>query len=104
MTKSTTLNVQIDPAIKEEAESMFESLGLSLNTAINIFLHKSIEVGGFPFDIVQPHYSTNDNTGNSTRYNAQTEAAMEESRNIMDGKIQAKHYSSVEEMVADFAG
>ncbi len=81
--------MRIDPTVKEESESIFKSLGLSLSDAINVFLHKSIQVGGIPFDVRQP------------RYNAQTEAAMNEARDIMNGKVQAKGYSSVAEMVAD---
>lgn len=37
--------------------------------------------GGLPFEMKQP------------RYNAETEAAMEEARAIMKGQIKAKHYS-----------
>jgi hypothetical protein len=35
------------------------------------------------------------------RYNAETEAAMQEARDIMSGKIQAKCYQSIREMFAD---
>ena len=30
---------------------MFNELGMSLGTAINVFLKKSVRVGGFPFDV-----------------------------------------------------
>jgi DNA-damage-inducible protein J len=45
--------------------------------------------GGLPFDVRQP------------RYNATTEAAMAEARDIMSGKVKAKTYDSVEDMFAD---
>ena len=37
----------------------------------------------------------------SPRYNAETEAAIEEARKIMDGSIPAKRYTSVDDMFND---
>jgi DNA-damage-inducible protein J len=54
-----------------------------------MFLRQSLLVGGLPFELRQP------------RYNAETEAAMQEARDIMAGKIQAKTYNSFEEYLAD---
>ena len=45
--------------------------------------------GGLPFEMRQ------------TRYNAETEAAMQEARDIASGKIKAKRYSSVDEAFRD---
>ncbi len=42
--------------------------------------------GGFPFSIKQP------------RYNAETESAMQEVRDIISGNIQAKTYNSTKEL------
>ena len=42
-----------------------------------------------PFEVRQP------------RYNAETEAAIEETRKIMDGSIPAKRYTSVDDMFND---
>ena len=47
-----TVSVRINDKVKEESQKMFESLGLDLSTAINIFLHKSLMVGGLPFKVV----------------------------------------------------
>ena len=82
--------MRVEPSVKSDAESIFGSFGLTLADAINVFLHKSIQVGGMPFELRQP------------RYNAETEAAMQEARDIMSGKIKAKSYSSVDEMLEDF--
>ena len=43
--------------------------------------------GGFPFTIRQP------------RFNAETLAAMQEARDIMSGKIQAKSYKTTDEFI-----
>ena len=82
--------MRVEPSVKSDAESIFGSFGLTLADAINVFLHKSIQVGGMPFELRQP------------RYNTETEAAIQEARDIMSGKIKAKSYNSVDEMLEDF--
>ena len=75
MAKTATINMRINPEVKEDAESIFASLGMTLTEAINIFLHKSIMEGGLPFSVRQP------------RYNKETEAALVEARDILAGKL-----------------
>lgn len=88
MGKTATISMRVSPQIKAEAESLYASLGMTLTEAINVFLHKSILEGGLPFDVRQP------------RYNAQTEAAMREARDIISGKLPAESYGSAAEMFA----
>ena len=89
MAKTANLHVRIDPETKAGAEQLFSNFGITVSDAINMFLHQSLMVGGLPFDVRQP------------RYNAETEAAMQEARDIMAGKIEAKAYSSLDEFYAD---
>jgi DNA-damage-inducible protein J len=86
MARTAHLNIRIEPETKAAAEQLFSSFGITITDAVNIFLRKSILEGGIPFEVKQP------------RYNAETEAAMQEARDIMSGKIQAKAYTSLEEM------
>lgn len=51
MATTTNFVVRIDSDIKRQCEDLYGKLGVSLNTAINIFLRQSLRVGGFPFDI-----------------------------------------------------
>ncbi|KRL37602.1 type II toxin-antitoxin system RelB/DinJ family antitoxin [Liquorilactobacillus uvarum] len=44
-------------ADKKQAAEIFDSLGLNLSTAINIFIKKSIAEGGLPFEVKDPFYS-----------------------------------------------
>ena len=46
-----TVSVRINDKVKEKSQKMFESLGLDLSTAINIFLHNSLMGGGLPFKV-----------------------------------------------------
>jgi DNA-damage-inducible protein J len=89
MAKTSSLNIRLDPEIKSAADSVFSRFGITLADAVNIFLHKSIMVGGLPFDMLQP------------RYNVETETAMKEADDIIAGRIQAKRYSSFKEFAAD---
>ncbi len=42
---------RIDPDLRAKSEAIFAALGMPLGTAINVFLKKSVAVGGFPFDV-----------------------------------------------------
>ena len=88
MAKTSTINMRVSTEVKSDAESIFASLGMTLTEAINVFLHKSIMEGGLPFDVRQP------------RYNAETEAAIREARDIMSGKIKADSYDSAAALFA----
>ena len=89
MARTANINIRTEPETKADAEELFSSFGISISDAINIFLHQSLMVGGLPFEVKQP------------RFNAETEAAMHEARDIADGKVPAKRYSSVRAMMED---
>ena len=42
---------RIDSELRSQSEAIYAALGMSLGTAINVFLKKSVVVGGFPFDV-----------------------------------------------------
>lgn len=45
-----TLQIRIDDRTKMKAAAVYAELGVDLSTAIRMFLMKSIEAGGFPFN------------------------------------------------------
>ena len=47
-------NIKIDPTLKEQSQSLFESLGLSLSAAINIFLRQAVREQAIPFRVGNP--------------------------------------------------
>ena len=71
MPKSSCMSLRIDPQVKADVEAIYSQYGLSITEAINIFLHHSRNVGGFPFDLRPP------------RPNESTLAAMRESDEIV---------------------
>ena len=48
---STSYTHRIDSELKSQSEAIYAALGMPLGTAINVFLRKSVAVGGFPFDV-----------------------------------------------------
>lgn len=48
---SINFSVRLDNDLKKQSEAMYNELGINLTTAINVFLRKSLSVGGFPFDV-----------------------------------------------------
>ena len=89
MSKTEVLNVRMDPQLKRQAEHIYREFGISLSDAVNIFLNKSVMVGGLPFDMRQP------------RYNAETLAAFQEAEDIAAGRTQVKSYATAQEMIDD---
>ncbi|HRI56473.1 MAG TPA: type II toxin-antitoxin system RelB/DinJ family antitoxin, partial [Anaerolineae bacterium] len=66
---NVTIQSRVSPELKQQAEAVFASLGLSTSDAIRIFLQQSVNVGGLPFQPV------------AKRPNKETLAAMEELEN-----------------------
>ena len=89
MAKTATINIRIEPDIKKQAEALFSSFGITVSDAVNMFIRMSLMEGGMPFALKQP------------RFNAETEAAMREAREIAKGTKTAKKYHSVDDMFKD---
>jgi len=79
--------VRIDSEIKEQASKLFDSLGLDMSSAVNLFLHQCILRGGLPFSVELPQYSTDT-----------LEAILEAKRISRDTSI--KGYKTLEELKA----
>lgn len=50
-----TISTRVDDKTKNEAEYVANEIGISLSTAINIFLKRFISNNGFPFNVVAPN-------------------------------------------------
>ena len=60
MAKTTTFTFRLSPEVKEEAGELFDSLGITLSDAINLFLVQSIQTGGIPFEIKRKQKSVDE--------------------------------------------
>ena len=48
---TTNLNIRTDKVIKDQAEEIFNELGLNMTTAINMFLRTVVREYGIPFEL-----------------------------------------------------
>lgn len=58
MTKSAMIRARVDPSLKEEAETIFEALGLSATQAITLFYQQVRWYRGLPFEVRVPNQVT----------------------------------------------
>lgn len=88
MANSNTSNISIrmDAQLKADAEALFESMGMNLSTAFNIFVRQCLREERIPFEI----------TANCNP-NARTKAAMLEAERIArDPNV--KGYTDIDEL------
>ena len=79
-------NIKIDPELKEQAQALFDSLGLSLSAAVNVFLRQAVREQAIPFRIGEP------------LPNADTLRAIEDARN---GVGLSRGFTSVKDLIED---
>jgi len=48
---SANINVRTDAALKAQAQQIFESIGLDLSTAVNLFLKQTVITNNLPFAV-----------------------------------------------------
>lgn len=82
-----TVTVRVDENVKKEAETLFKKMGLNMSTAMNLFLKKCILEQGIPFELKVP--------------NKETLKSIQETEDILSGKIERKGYKSAEELFED---
>ena len=47
----TSMSIRLDSEVKEQAQQVFNHLGMDMTTAINIFLRQAIQYQCLPFDV-----------------------------------------------------
>ena len=47
----TSMSIRLESQVKEQAQQVFNNLGMDMTTAINIFLRQAIQYQGLPFDV-----------------------------------------------------
>lgn len=86
---TTNLTIRLDSDLKKDCEALYAELGMSLSTAINVFLRQSLRKGGLPFDARlddQPNRTT-------------IEAMLEAERIAKDPTV--KGYNDLDELFKD---
>lgn len=86
---TTNLTIRLDSDLKKDCEALYAELGMSLSTAINVFLRQSLRKGGLPFGARlddQPNRTT-------------IEAMLEAERIAKDPTV--KRYNDLDELFKD---
>ncbi|MCX7257842.1 MAG: type II toxin-antitoxin system RelB/DinJ family antitoxin [Polaromonas sp.] len=83
--QTSMLHIRVDDDIKEQATQALTAMGLSMADAVRLFLRRVVVDQAFPLELKVP--------------NAQTRAAMEESRAMMASRRAG--FSSADELFAD---
>jgi DNA-damage-inducible protein J len=83
--QTSMLHIRVDDDVKEQAVEALTSMGLSVSDAVRLFLRRVVVEQAFPLELKVP--------------NAETRAAMEESRRMM-AKRKAR-FASAEALFAD---
>lgn len=83
------VNVRIDEDTKRQAEQIFESLGLTASTAINLFYKQVIITNSIPFEL------------RLEKPNKKTIQALKEAKRIEEHPEKYKGYRSSNELMED---
>ncbi len=75
MAKQVLIQFRADKALKEEVADIYSQLGMDLPTAFRMFMNKSKQVRGLPFEAVLPPVSNREDFRNA--FNALREEAAE---------------------------
>lgn len=54
MEKTATLNLRVNPMVKQRAEDVLTRLGIPMSTAIDMYLNQISLTGGIPFAVTLP--------------------------------------------------
>lgn len=84
---TTNINVRVDSALKQEAEALFNDLGLNMSSAITMFLRSAINHDGIPFEVKRP------------ALNAETRAALDEYEDMKRNPDKYKRYETFDELL-----
>ena len=84
---STSMSFRVDKNLKKEADKLFKNLGLNTSVALNMFLSQSVREQAIPF------------TSTMEVPNQRLLEALEESEDIINGKIKAKKYNNFDELL-----
>ena len=86
---TTAISVQVDRKDKEIATGILTNLGLNMSTYVNMAIKQLINKDGVPFDVVNP------------RPSKELLEALQEGEDILNGKIKAKVYTNMYDLLKD---
>ena len=83
---TANINIRVDKELKASAEELFNDLGLTMTSAVTMFLKSAVSYEGIPFEVRrQP--------------NAETRAALAEYEEMKTDKEKYKRYNSFSDLL-----
>ncbi len=89
---TANINVRVDSSLKEEAENLFNDLGLNMSSAITMFLKSAVSYDGIPFEVKR------------LTPNSETRAALAEYKAMKERPDLYKRYNSFDEALDEVLG
>lgn len=89
LSNTTNMTIRIDKNFKKEMDSLFKNLGINTSSAIMMFLKQCEREQGIPF------------IATMEVPNKRLLSALEESEDIINGKIKTKRYKDFDAMIED---
>lgn len=86
---TSAISVQVDSHDKELATNILKKLGLNMSTFVNMAIKQLINKDGIPFEVVNP------------KPTKELLEALQEGEDIINGKIDAKGYNNMYELMED---
>lgn len=85
---TTNINIRVDKKLKTAADNLFNDLGVTMSSAITMFLKKAIREEGIPFAV------------NKNTYSDTTKVSLNEYTDMKDKK-KYKRYSSFKALLSE---
>lgn len=89
LSNTTNMTIRIDKNFKKEMDNLFKNLGINTTSAIMMFLKQCEREQGIPFNVTMEVP------------NKRLISALEESEDIINGKVNSKRYNNFDELVKD---
>ena len=89
MSKTTTMNIRIEPSLKKEVEEILKDLGMNISDAITIYFKQIVLTDSIPLQIKRP------------KFNKKTLEAIKEADEIMKHPDNYKSYNNIYEIIEE---
>ena len=89
MSKTTSMNIRIEPDLKKQVEEILTDLGMNISDAITIYFKQIVLTDSIPLQIKRP------------KFNKETLEAIKEADEIMKHPEDYKSYNNVYEMIEE---
>ena len=89
MSKTTSMNIRIEPSLKKQVEEILTDLGMNISDAVTIYFKQIVLTDSIPLQIKRP------------KFNKETLEAIKEADEIMKHPENYKSYNNVYEIIEE---